>query len=101
MQDAVIQFIPSVLLIIIGAAISYQEKKRSQREESHRAYIEEFLYNMTNCIISNNETTIEAITKIQRCETNGGLTSAINKLSEANTEFRKLMQKMASKQAAR
>lgn len=95
------QYLPSIILIVIGMFLTNLDKKRTERTEQYQIYISSMFTQMTTCIIANNEGVLALARAMKNGDSNGGLTSAMEKISKANENFESFIRELASNNLAK
>lgn len=81
------QYLPSIILIIIGLYLGNQDKKRTHNMELQQTRMTEWFKKVAKCITANNDGTLALAVAIQSGETNGKLTAAMEEIKTANEAF--------------
>lgn len=96
------QYLPSILLIIIGAVIGVISNRREKKRDEYRIEREKYekeqeqrmsdwFVNVKNCLSANNAATIAMAIAIRDGKINGELDAAIRTIKEADDGFNKFL----------
>lgn len=95
------QYLPSIIMIIIGLFLGNQDRKRTANAEMQQRQMTEWFKNVKECIVANNAGTLALAVALKQGDTNGGLTKAMEKIEAANNKFNDFVNDLALNQLAK
>lgn len=96
MAFAVEQYLPSVIMIVVGLFLGNEDKKRTKKADDHQRHISGMFSQLITCITANNDGMIALAQAIKKGDKNGGLTAAMEKIAKANDSFEIFIRDLAA-----
>lgn len=81
------QYLPSIIMVIIGLFLTNQDRKRTIRAAKQQEQMAGWFKNVASCIRANNRGTLALAEAYQNGDHNGGLTKALTAIEVADTKL--------------
>ena len=89
----ILQIAPAILALLLSLQLQKMEKKRRRHEEN----MSEYLYNLTNCLITTVDSVLDIAEQVAVAKNNCKLDDAVITLKKAQRDLSRFQQKMAAK----